>query len=349
MAEPQEPSVAGCRFRVTERLWALCQGYACRSPCGIGTTGAASISSRRKATGCVERYPGAPRLSAGVWAVKSPAAASSSVLDWECEIAGRYRSSWERHAFVCDRKPPAPLLVDTCRPAGSGLYPGLGPYHDRSGSWASAAWAPRPHRCPPPGAGSRHTDMSAIRNHLPPSRSMQRGDTQPNPARYQATGEIGDRLAKRHGWAAAQDPGDLAEPRSSGAVAFPAACAAMVEHPSPSRGAWTSTTGSSNCARRASSISTPAISKRSRTPATGSASNTAREDAVRRSPLTVDWIVNCTGMERAGLAHSPLLQEMRRQGFVVADLLRLGISVNRDLRARIQKVRRNRTFMRWVR
>lgn len=48
--------------------------------------------------------------------------------------------------------------------------------------------------------------------------------------------------------------------------------------------------------------------------------------------LTVDWIVNCTGMERAGLAHSPLLQEMRRRGFVVADSLGLGISVNRDSR-----------------
>ncbi len=49
--------------------------------------------------------------------------------------------------------------------------------------------------------------------------------------------------------------------------------------------------------------------------------------------LTVDWIVNRTGMERAGLAHSPLLQEMRRQGFVVADSLGLGISVNRDSHA----------------
>jgi len=46
--------------------------------------------------------------------------------------------------------------------------------------------------------------------------------------------------------------------------------------------------------------------------------------------LPVDWIVNCRGMERAGLAHSPLLQEMRRQGFVVADPLGLGISVHRD-------------------
>jgi uncharacterized NAD(P)/FAD-binding protein YdhS len=53
--------------------------------------------------------------------------------------------------------------------------------------------------------------------------------------------------------------------------------------------------------------------------------------------LTVDWIVNCTGMERAGLAHSPLLQEMRRQGFVVADSLGLGISVNRDSRVLISE------------
>lgn len=49
--------------------------------------------------------------------------------------------------------------------------------------------------------------------------------------------------------------------------------------------------------------------------------------------LPVDWIVNCTGMERAGLAHSPLLQEMRRQGFVVADPLGLGISVDRNSQA----------------
>ncbi len=49
--------------------------------------------------------------------------------------------------------------------------------------------------------------------------------------------------------------------------------------------------------------------------------------------LNVDWIVNCTGMERAGLAHSPLLQEMRRQGFVAADPLGLGISVDRNSKA----------------
>ncbi|MBB3657809.1 putative NAD(P)/FAD-binding protein YdhS [Rhizobium sp. BK650] len=48
--------------------------------------------------------------------------------------------------------------------------------------------------------------------------------------------------------------------------------------------------------------------------------------------LSVDWIVNCTGMERAGLVHSPLLQEMRRQGLVVADPLGLGISVDRASR-----------------
>lgn len=38
-------------------------------------------------------------------------------------------------------------------------------------------------------------------------------------------------------------------------------------------------------------------------------------------------------MERTGLTHSPLLQEMRRQGFVVADPLGLGISVHRDSHA----------------
>lgn len=49
--------------------------------------------------------------------------------------------------------------------------------------------------------------------------------------------------------------------------------------------------------------------------------------------LTVDWIINCTGMERAGLAHSPLLQEMHRQGLVVADPLGLGISIDPNSRA----------------
>ncbi|NLS00769.1 FAD-dependent pyridine nucleotide-disulfide oxidoreductase [Rhizobium sp. P38BS-XIX] len=44
--------------------------------------------------------------------------------------------------------------------------------------------------------------------------------------------------------------------------------------------------------------------------------------------LGADWIVNCTGMERAGLAHSPLLNEMHRQGLIDADPLGLGIAVD---------------------
>jgi uncharacterized NAD(P)/FAD-binding protein YdhS len=43
--------------------------------------------------------------------------------------------------------------------------------------------------------------------------------------------------------------------------------------------------------------------------------------------LRCDWLVNCTGVERAGIAHSPLLQQMMRQGLIKADPLRLGIAV----------------------
>jgi uncharacterized NAD(P)/FAD-binding protein YdhS len=45
--------------------------------------------------------------------------------------------------------------------------------------------------------------------------------------------------------------------------------------------------------------------------------------------LQADWLVNCTGMERAGIRHSPLLQEMQRQGLIAADPLGLGIDVDR--------------------
>jgi uncharacterized NAD(P)/FAD-binding protein YdhS len=45
-----------------------------------------------------------------------------------------------------------------------------------------------------------------------------------------------------------------------------------------------------------------------------------------------DWIVNCTGMERAGIGHSPLLQAMRDRGMVSMDPLRLGIAVDRRSR-----------------
>lgn len=41
-----------------------------------------------------------------------------------------------------------------------------------------------------------------------------------------------------------------------------------------------------------------------------------------------DWIVNCTGMERAGIGHSPLLQAMRDQKMISMDDLGLGISVD---------------------
>jgi uncharacterized NAD(P)/FAD-binding protein YdhS len=44
--------------------------------------------------------------------------------------------------------------------------------------------------------------------------------------------------------------------------------------------------------------------------------------------MNVDWIVNCTGMERAGISHSPLLQEMQRQSMIAMDELGLGISVD---------------------
>ena len=49
--------------------------------------------------------------------------------------------------------------------------------------------------------------------------------------------------------------------------------------------------------------------------------------------IEADWIVNCTGMERAGIAHSPLLQEMQRKGLIKADPLRLGLTV--DARSRV--------------
>lgn len=47
----------------------------------------------------------------------------------------------------------------------------------------------------------------------------------------------------------------------------------------------------------------------------------------------VDWIVNCTGMERAGIGHSPLLSEMRNRGMIAMDELGLGVSV--DARSRV--------------
>jgi uncharacterized NAD(P)/FAD-binding protein YdhS len=52
----------------------------------------------------------------------------------------------------------------------------------------------------------------------------------------------------------------------------------------------------------------------------------------RPRSFAADWIVNCTGMERAGVAHSPLLKEMQRHGLMAADELGLGLSVDKDSR-----------------
>jgi uncharacterized NAD(P)/FAD-binding protein YdhS len=48
--------------------------------------------------------------------------------------------------------------------------------------------------------------------------------------------------------------------------------------------------------------------------------------------LHADWVVNCTGMERAGIGHSPLLQAMRKRGIIAMDELRLGIAVDAQSR-----------------
>jgi uncharacterized NAD(P)/FAD-binding protein YdhS len=44
--------------------------------------------------------------------------------------------------------------------------------------------------------------------------------------------------------------------------------------------------------------------------------------------LDTGWLINCTGVERAGISHSPLLAEMRRQGLIKADPQGLGIAVD---------------------
>lgn len=46
--------------------------------------------------------------------------------------------------------------------------------------------------------------------------------------------------------------------------------------------------------------------------------------------ILADWIINCTGMERTGIAHSPLLRQMLEHGLISADPLGLGICVNRN-------------------
>ncbi|MBP1884221.1 FAD/NAD(P)-binding protein [Sinorhizobium mexicanum] len=52
----------------------------------------------------------------------------------------------------------------------------------------------------------------------------------------------------------------------------------------------------------------------------------------RPRSFNADWIVNCTGMERAGVAHSPLLRKMQRQGLISPDELGLGLSVDQGSR-----------------
>jgi uncharacterized NAD(P)/FAD-binding protein YdhS len=44
--------------------------------------------------------------------------------------------------------------------------------------------------------------------------------------------------------------------------------------------------------------------------------------------IEADWLVNCTGMERAGIAHSPLLQSMKSENLVSLDPHGLGLEVD---------------------
>ncbi|MBP1862359.1 hypothetical protein [Rhizobium herbae] len=46
--------------------------------------------------------------------------------------------------------------------------------------------------------------------------------------------------------------------------------------------------------------------------------------------MRADWIINCTGMERAGIAHSPLLRQMLEDDLISADKLGLGVCVSRN-------------------
>jgi uncharacterized NAD(P)/FAD-binding protein YdhS len=48
--------------------------------------------------------------------------------------------------------------------------------------------------------------------------------------------------------------------------------------------------------------------------------------------LSFDWLVNCTGMERAGIGHSPLLQDMLGQHMIETDPLGLGVRVDSQSR-----------------
>ncbi len=61
--------------------------------------------------------------------------------------------------------------------------------------------------------------------------------------------------------------------------------------------------------------------------------------------IKADWLVNCTGMERAGIGHSPLLNEMMRLSLIAPDPLGLGIQV--DARSEVappSERRRGRLF-----
>lgn len=44
--------------------------------------------------------------------------------------------------------------------------------------------------------------------------------------------------------------------------------------------------------------------------------------------LQVDWVVNCTGMERAGIGHSRLLEAMCGEGVISLDPFGLGVEVD---------------------
>ncbi|MFS8124397.1 FAD/NAD(P)-binding domain-containing protein [Rhizobium sp. BR 250] len=48
--------------------------------------------------------------------------------------------------------------------------------------------------------------------------------------------------------------------------------------------------------------------------------------------LQVDWVINCTGMERAGIGHSRLLETMRDDGVLVLDPFGLGVEVDDESR-----------------
>ncbi|AUC12174.1 FAD-dependent pyridine nucleotide-disulfide oxidoreductase [Rhizobium sp. Y9] len=48
--------------------------------------------------------------------------------------------------------------------------------------------------------------------------------------------------------------------------------------------------------------------------------------------LQVDWVINCTGMERAGIGHSRLLESMRSDGVLRLDSFGLGVEVDGDSR-----------------